>query len=300
MPRPAKGPPRRRHASGVMLMSECRREIVAPTQPGALERREFLRRLLMAGLGLPLIGSGLLSGCGGGSGGNPPAGAVGEEVVTMRAALTQVVDAIRVLQDSEDADIDCWLASINTRLGVVWPLMVGAPQADLRAAVSPDMATVLAQLDSLSVPLAFAGPAPTLSRDRLQSAWDRAGAITGLGVAPVAPSGVSGNTMWTFLFMLLLLFPTLSDADAMSYSADAGLRDTAGRAEELYGLLHPTGSVACTPCLFSGLMSRIAGLYLFLYLGMASQAAHEPGLLFGREWVFVMVLVAALLFLDFT
>lgn len=297
--RPAKLPSPIEPIPEVMIMTPRRREIEVPTQPGALERREFLRRLLMGGLGLPLIGGGLLSGCGGDGAPVPPAGDLGNEVADTRDLIGLVVDTIRALQDVDDADLDGWMGQINARLGVVWPLMVAAPQADLRATVSPDMATVLAQLDGLSQELSYTGPAPGLSRARLQTAWDRAGAITGLGVAPVAPSGVSGQTMWIFLFMLFLLFPTLSDADAASYAADAGLRDTAGRAEELYGLLHPTGSVACTPCLFSGMMSRIAGLYLFLYLGMASQAAHEAGLLFGPEWLFAMVLMAALLFLNF-
>lgn len=280
-------------------MSECSREIQAHPSSDAMARREFLRALLIGGVGLPLIGSGLLSGCGGGGSVNPPAGALGQEVVATRATLTHVVDAIRVLQDSEDAEIDAWLGTLNTRVAAVWPLMVAADQPELRANVDANLASVLTQLDGLSVPLAFAGPAPALTRTRLQSAWDRAGTITGLGDAPVAPSGVSGNAMWTFLFMLFLLFPGLSDADAATYAGDAGLRDTGGRAEEFYSLFHPTGAVGCTPCLFSGVISRVSGLLMYLYLGMGAQAAGEPGMLFGRDWLTVLVLVAALLFLDF-
>lgn len=280
-------------------MSECSREIQAHPSSDAMARREFLRALLIGGVGLPLIGSGLLSGCGGGGSVNPPAGALGQEVVATRATLTQVVDAIRVLQDSEDAEIDAWLGTLGSRVGRVWPLMVAAGQPELRANVDPNLAGVLTELDTLGEPLGYTGPAPSLSRTRLQSAWDRAHTIMGLEPTQIRPHAVSDHSMWGFLFLVLLLLPELSDADAAACAGDAAMRDTGGRAEEFYALFHPTGAVGCTPCLFSGVISRVSGLLMYLYLGMGAQAAGEPGMLFGRDWLTVLVLIAALLFLDF-
>jgi len=295
--RPAKVPPPMQAVPEVMIVAEGGREIEVPTQPGALERREFIRRLLIAGFGLPLIGSGLLSGCGGDGGPVTPPGDLDNEVADTRDLIGLVVDTIRALQDSGDAEVDGWLGQINTRLGVVWPLMVAADQADLRANVSADMATVLTQLDE---ELSYAGPVPSLSRAGLQTAWDRADSFIRTVPAQVGPQEVSGHTMWSFLFLLFLLFPDLGDEDAASYAADAGGRDTQGRAEDLYGLFHPASTVGCTPCLFSHLISTVAGLMLFLYLGMGSQAACAPGLLFGGDWLIMLVLIAALIFLDFS
>lgn len=282
-------------------MAEVRREIGVPAQSDALERREFIRRMVLAGLGLPLTSGALLSGCGGGGAAPaPPAGDLGNEVADTRDLIGLVANTIRALTDPQDADIDGWLGQINTRLEAVWPLMVAADGAELRANVSADMVSVLGQLDGLGEELSYAGPAPNLSRARLQTAWERADGLMPTAPTQVRTQEVSAHTMWSFLFLLFLLFPDLDCVTATSYAADAAARDTGGRAEELYELLHPAGAVGCTPCLFSHLTSVVATLCLYLYLGMGAQAAHEPGLLFGRDWLIVLVLIAALVFLAFS
>ncbi len=273
----------------------------------AIERREFIRNLLLGAIGLP-AGAALLAGCDGGllpndQGWGPGrVGDLGTEVGDMRTLQTQVITAIRQLHDAGNADIDGWLAQINAQLAIVWPLMVAAPQQALRDNVAPQMSAVLDRLDALDVEIGYSGPAPQITRQQFQDAWQRAHDLAGVSPSSVAPAEDADNgpyILWAYLFLLLLLFPTMLCDDAMLFATDAAMRDTAGRALALWHTFHLT-SVPCTPCLFSGLMSTVFGLVPFLYLGMASHAAGAPGLLFGRDWLVMLVMIAALLLLNFT
>lgn len=273
----------------------------------AIERREFIRNLLLGAIGLPAAAA-LLAGCDGDGllpndqgGGAAPARDLGTEVGDMRAVQTQIITAIQQLQTAGDADTNAWLAQTNAQLALVWPLMVAAAQQALRDNVAPEMSVLLDQLDQWDIELAYSGPVPTITRQQVQDAWDRAHDLAGVDPSAVAPAqnGDDGaHILWAYLFMLLLLFPAMGDSDALNFANDAATRDSTGRALALWNTLHLT-SVSCTPCLFSGLMSTVFGLYRFLYLGMASHAAGAPGLLFGPDWLILLVLIAALLLLPF-
>jgi len=272
----------------------------------AMERREFIRNVLLGMVGLPTMAT-LLSGCDGegllanDQGGGTPAGDLDTEVGDMRALQTQTITAIRQLQSAGDADVDAWLGQINAQLALVWPLMVAAAQQALRDNVAPEMSGVLAQLDGWDIELAYSGPAPQITRQQFQDAWDRAHDLAGVDPSAAAPAqdGDGGaHILWAYLFMLLVLFPMLGDEDALSFATDAQARDTASRGLALWNALHLT-SVSCTPCLFSGLISIVFGLFLYLYLAMASHAAGAPGMLFGPDRLTMLVLIAALLLLPF-
>ncbi len=267
-----------------------------------IERREFIRRLLVGAIGVPTAAAALLSGCdGNGLLDNQPAGNLTAEVADMRALQTQVINTIQQLDEAADADITDWLAQINAQLAVVWPLMVAASRQQLRDNVADDMQPVLGQLDQLGLNPAFAGDAPQITRQQFQDAWDRAHQLA--GATPTAVPAQQDNRpylLWAYLFMLLILFPSMADDDAATYAANAADRDTSSRALGLWDLFH-IGSVSCTPCLFSQIISTVVGLYLilYLYLGMACHAAGAPGLLFGRDWLVMLVMIAALLLLNF-
>ncbi|MGD9495482.1 MAG: hypothetical protein AB7Y46_04130 [Armatimonadota bacterium] len=272
-----------------------------------MRRREFVGKLLAAGIGLPAGISALLAGCEGGllendqGGGGAAPGDLSDKVAQMRALQTQVIDAIRTLQDASNADVSGWLAQINAQTAVVWPLMVAADQQALRDNVAADMAAVLGHLDQLGVPIHFQGPVPTITQQAFHDAWERAhqvGSVSPTGLETAA-DGPAPHVVWAYLFMLFVLFPTLSDSLALSYATDAASRDTNERALALWSLFHPSGPIGCTPCLFSQLISSVAGVTTFLYLGMASHAAGAPGLLFGRDRLVMTMLIAALLLVDF-
>jgi hypothetical protein len=282
----------------VTVVSERDLRLDRPTD--AIERREFIRKVLWGALGLPAAAV-LLGGCDGegflpNDQGGVAVGALDTEVGDVRALQTQIITAIRGLQNATDADIDGWLVQINAQLAVVWPLMIAAAQQALRDNVTPEMEDVLDQLDGWGVDLDYSGPAPQITRQQFQDAWDRAHDVA--GVAPAQGGDTATRVLWAYLFLLFVLFPALADEDALDYANDAVTRDTANRALALWDTFHLT-SVSCTPCLFSGLISMVAGVFLFLYLAMSSHAAAAPGLLFGYYWLIMLVLIAALLLLPF-
>lgn len=263
-----------------------------------MERREFLQKVLSAAVGLPAAGM-LLSGCGGGildssddAGPAPPQGNLSEEVQQMRDAISGVMQAVRSLQEAGDADLTGWLAQINTQLAVVWPLMVAAGQQDLRANVSDEMQQVLDQLDQFGSPLTYSGAAPQITQQQLQDAWERADAL--MLAQPTAEEAYATPNTWIFFLMLFLVFPAIAPGDAFNYAQAASSMDTDSQAGVLYSLLHPLGSISCTPCFFGAVLSGVLGSIMLLFMAMGPHAATAPSMLFGRDWMIMLVLLATL------
>jgi len=260
-----------------------------------MERREFLQKILGAALAIPAGGL-LLSGCE--SGGiltppdNPaPQGNLTAGVQNMRDEIARVLSDARGIQGAGDVDVAGWIARLNGQLADVWPAMVRAAQQDLRDNVSAEMAGVLGQLDQFGEDLGYAGPAPTITQQKLQAAWDRA---EGLMLPTAAGGPYATESTWAFFLMLFLVFPTILDVDAFNFASAAAGMDSGHGAASLFSLLHPTGAISCTPCFISALISGVLGVMMLLFMGMGSHAANAPSMLFGRDWLVSLVMLAAL------
>ncbi len=264
-----------------------------------MERREFLQKILAAALAIPAGGL-LLSGCGSGGILEPPNGPVPQVnlaagVQNMRDEIATVLDAARGIQSAGDTDVPGWIAQLNAQLADVWPAMVAATPQALHDNTSAEMANVLGQLDQFGEPLHYSGPAPAISQQKLQAAWDRAEGM----LLPIAAgkSPRAAEATWAFFLMLFLVFPTILDADAFNFANAAVDMDSGHGAASLYGLLHPAGAISCTPCFISALIGGVLGIIMLLFMAMGSQAAMAPSMLFGRDWLVTLVVLAALLVL---
>lgn len=260
-------------------------------QGGTMQRREFLQKLLAAAFVLPAGGL-LLSGCGGGGGSQPaPQGPLAVGVQRMRDEITDVIDQTRRLQSLSDVDLPGWTVQLNGQLAHVWPLMVAANTDALRASVSPGMSSVLVELDQLGAPLSYSGPAPTITEQRLAAAWGRA---EGLLPSTTAAEQTHATSMtWPYLLMLFLLFPTISDSEALNIAGAASTADTRQKAAELFVLVHPTRPISCNSCVMNTLISRVLEIDMLLYKEMGSSAGSVPSMLLGREWLVTLMLLAA-------
>jgi len=284
-------------------MDESRDEMDLIT-PDGMRRREFLHKLLAAAVGLPAA-TALLSGCdghgileppeNGAAPGPGPQGDLGEEVQDMRDVITSIIQAMQNMGGAGDAELAGWLAQINAQLEAVWPLMVGAGQQDLRDNVSPEMQQFLDQLDDWQVPLNYSGGAPQFSEAALQAAWDRA---EGLLLPQAAGDGpYATEQTWAFFLMLFLIFPGIGGGEAFNFATGAAGMDTGNQASGLFSLLHPSGGIACTPCFISALLTGLLSIVMLLFMGMASHTSMAPSMLFGRDYVIVLAMLAALFIL---
>ena len=267
-----------------------------------MERREFLRKVLAAAVGLPAA-TALLSGCDGDGllhspddgAGPAPQGDLGDEVEDMRAAIAATIGAVAGLTDADDADLGGRLAQINAQLAVVWPLMVSADQQALRANVSPEMQQVLDQLDDFEVGLNYAGAAPQITPQMLRDAWERAEGL--LQTQAAADQPYATERTWIFFLLLFLMFPGIAGVDAFNFAMAAGSMDSDEEAARLHDMLHPLGSIPCTPCFFSGLLTRLVAVIMLLFMAAGSQMGGASAMLFGRDFPIMLVLLAALLVL---
>lgn len=285
-------------------MNTERREAGEIVHGERLERRDFLRGLLVAAVGLPVAGA-LPGGCGsqglldndqGPGGDGQPGGDLQAGVKDTRETLVGVITA--ATGGEAELDVQTLLDQLNAQLAAVWPLMVAAPAAELRANVPIALQPVLERLDGLEgVAVGFEGDAPQITRQRLEEAWASADELSGIDAA--AESSPADQARWVFLLMLLLLVPPLDDETAGTCASGAVNEALADHEEnladaaELYDMLHPDGPVPCRPCLLGHIMGATLALALFVYLGMGSHAASEAGLVFGFDWVAALVLLAA-------
>ena len=93
-------------------MGESMRDDLGLRAKDGIERRDFIRKLLITAVGLPTAASALLTGCSGGGlltndqGGVPqPIGNLAGEVGDTRDLLQLVVNTVRALQSADDADV---------------------------------------------------------------------------------------------------------------------------------------------------------------------------------------------------
>lgn len=278
------------------------RDVGGLSKMNGMARREFLQKVLAAALTVP-VGGLMLSGCEGegllkppdGGPGPAPQGDLGQEVQAMRDAIASVIQATQNLQGAGDIDLAAWMAQVNAQLSIVWPLMVAAAQQELRDNVSAEMQEVLDQLDQFGEPLRYSGPAPIVTQERLQDAWDRAEAL--LQAQPTAKAPYATEATWAFFLMLFLIFPTMAGAEALNYAMAAAGMDTGHGATSVYDLLHPASPISCTPCFIGALLNGLLGIVMLLFLAMGSHAGMAPSMLFGRDWLIMLVLLAALFML---
>lgn len=274
--------------------------VEGPRTPGGIVRRDFLRKLLSAAVGIPAAGV-LLSGCGGGildGGGDedgpnpPPAGNLAQGVQGMRDEISGVMQAIQGMQNAGDIDLVAWQDRLNAQLAIVWPLMVAANEQALRDNVSAEMQPVLGELDELEEALGYSGPAPQITPQRLQAAWDRAEAL--LLPAASANGPYADQSTWVFFLMLFLAFPGMLNEAAFGIALAAAQHDARNNATNIYNALHPTGPIDCTPCLIGVLTSNLLAIVMLLFVAMGSHAAAAPSMLFGRDWLMLTTTMAAI------
>jgi hypothetical protein len=271
-------------------------------EEGGMKRREFLRKVLAAAVGLPAA-TALIAGCDGDGileppGGGPgpaPQGNLGEEVLQMRQLITQIIDAIAALTGADGDELAAWLAQLNAQLADVWPLMVAANQQGLRDNVSPEMQPVLDQLDDFNVPLDYSGPVPQITQQRLQDAWNRAEDLLLPQAAGDGPYATEQT--WGFFLILFLMFPAIAGTDAFNFATAAGTMDTENQAGQMYDMLHPTGEVSCTPCFFNSLISTLLAILMLVFMAAGSEMGEAPSMLFGRDFPILLVLLAVVLML---
>lgn len=271
-------------------MESCGNGRAAPT-PDGMKRRDFLKTLAAAAVGLPAAGA-LLTGCDGDGDGQPD-GNLGEALAEAATELQRVREQMAQSQAPDMQALNGWIGDVNADVNATWPLMVAADTPTLRGLVPQDMQQILQNLDGAGATLEFSGPAPTITVQQLADAWTRSSDLIQTRADTKAAAASREN--WIFFAMLFLLFPTWTETPniAMGYAQAAQSMDTGGHAASLYDLLHQE-SVSCTPCFFSALVASLTAIHTLLFMALGSMAAHSASMLYGTDWVLVMVMMMAI------
>jgi len=205
-------------------------------ETAGLDRREFMRRLLMAGLGAPVaLGAlGAITGCDTVTG--EPGGGGDEtlqQVVTRGVNELQAVrDDIRNATEESDAIRQGWLNRINTAVRDTWDAVAAASDAQRRAAVHPDMQRYLQRLDEWEVPLRTPQQIPQWSLNDLGAAATRTASI--LQAHPEA----NARVMLGFVLFGCLLRPLWPDGQIWATAVPAQQGDTDDASGQLYDMIH--------------------------------------------------------------
>lgn len=258
--------------------------------PDGMKRRDFLKTLAVAAVGLPVAGA-LLTGCDGDGDGRTDQN-LGEALAEAAAELQRVREQMAQSQAPDMQALNGWIGDVNADVNATWPLMVAADTPTLRALVPQDMQQILQNLDQIGATLEFSGPAPIITVQQLADAWTRSSDL----IQPRAGAKGTAATRenWAFFALLFLLFPAWIETPgvAAAYVQAAQEMDTGGDAGSLYDLLHQD-AISCTPCFFSALLGLLATLQPLLFMAMGAMAAHAPSMLYGANWLAVMFMMMA-------
>jgi len=203
-----------------------------------LDRRDFLRKLIAAGVGVPaaLALSGGLLGCDGGGilvppgndGPGPGPQGLGRAVAAAQAEMQTILAEMRAASPNIDQAMrDGWLARLNALAAQIWNAAAGASQAEIKANVHPDMTALDARLVGWEVPYDFSGAAPQWTTAMLDGAVDRAFAI--LQAHPEADF----RALFVYVAIGSALHASMSDDDIYFAALTAAQEDTEGAAGQV-------------------------------------------------------------------
>lgn len=260
-----------------------------------LGRRDFIRKMA-AVCGLPAAAA-LLGGCGGGildSDYRPTNGGSGDlqtSLLRFRGLLAQWLENIRLAGGRDNVNVPGLLAVMNPEFAAVWALMIVASAAELRSHVPSDMQPVLDSIDP-----SYDGPAREVTEQQLLGARERADEMIDRNNLTDDDRGV-----WVFLVMAFLLFPALAGATAMGWAQGAWARDTDNQALLAWFWLNSSSPHPWSAGLIGEMSALFFALALYLYLSMGtSYLAQAPGLMFGRHWLVLLMLLLVLLVASWT
>lgn len=201
-----------------------------------LDRREFIRKLLVAGIGAPAaLGlTGVLAGCdtSSGVGGGVPVQTLQQVVNQGLGELQAVRDDILNGGDESDAVRQGWLDAINSMVRDLWEAVGAADDAERRGAVHPDMQEYMDRLNDWEVPLRTPVEVPQWELQDFADAGLRAAAILN------AQAGADVRRLLIFVLMGCLFRRTWADNQIFGTALGAADGDTEGRAGQLYDTMH--------------------------------------------------------------
>lgn len=256
-----------------------------------VERRDFLRKLLVAGAGVPAGASLLLAGCGGDDDNGLVTGDLSVALFRWRCWLLRWITQIQRSPTPGSFSAASLFVALNPEYATVWALMVAAAASTLRANVADDMQQVLSNLGSADPD--YSGSPRVLSEDDFTDARDRANSMVNLS----SPTD-SDRSLWVFLLMIFLLFPTVAGTLALGWAQSAQSMDTDDHALLVFDAFH-TLTLEWSPGTFAEASSIFLLLALYVYLAMGTAARTAPGLLFGRDWAVLLMLLALVLLASF-
>lgn len=264
-------------------------------------RREFITKMA-AVCGLPALGA-LLSGCGGGgildsdrdhyNDGTPPpvSGDLQAALFRWRCLLAQWLEQIQRAGGRGNVNVASLLGLMNPEFALVWAVMIGATALQLRGHVAPDMQTLLDNIDPK-----FDGEPRQVTEQQLQGARQRADEMIDRDNLTDDLRGV-----WVFLVMAFLLFPAIAGATAMGWAEGAWERDTDDRALLAWFWFNSPSPHPWSAGLIGEMTVLFFALALLLYQSMGvTYLARAPGLMFGRNWLVLLMLLLVLLTASWT
>lgn len=257
-----------------------------------VERRDFLRKLLVAGAGVPAGASLLLAGCGGDDDNDLANGDLSVALFRWRCWLLQWITQIQRSPTPGSFNSAALFSALNPEYATVWSLMILAAASTLRANVADDMQEVLSNLGSDDPD--YEGAPRTVSEQQLLAARDRADSMVDL----TSPTD-SDRSLWVFLLMTFLLFPTVAGSLALGWAGAAQAMDTQDMAVQAFFWFNPTTTQLWSAGLVADLSVVFLALALYLYLAMGTAARTAPGLLFGRDWAVLLMLLVLVLTVSF-
>ena len=263
-----------------------------------LGRREFLKKMV-AVCGLPAAAT-LLAGCSGDAirGRDyrydhepPPAGNLQTALTDFRVRLAQWLQGVQQAGGRGSVSVPAILAAMNPQFAAVWALMILASAAELRSHVASDMQSLLDGIDPH-----YAGAARQVTEGQLRGAVDRADGMIDRGNLTDDIRGV-----WVFLVMSFLLFPAIAGTTAMGWAQAAWSEDTGNQALTAWFWLNSSSPHPWSAALIAEMTTLFYALSLYLYIGMgASYLGQAPGLMFGRHWAVLLMLLTVLLVATWT
>ncbi len=256
-------------------------------------RRDFIKKIT-ALCGLP-VAAALLGGCDGGGllDNDPPdhprngaAGDLQTALLQFRALLAQQLEDIRLAGGRDNVNIAGLLGAMNPQFAAVWLLMIAASAAELRSHVAPDMQQLLDGIDPN-----YEGPAREVTEQQLRGARAGADELIDAESPTEEQQGV-----WVYLVMSFLLFPTLAEATALGWAQEAWRQDTENRALTAWFWLNSSTAHPWSATLIAEMIALFVAISLNLYTAMGTtHLAGAPGLLFGRNWAALLMLMLVLL-----
>jgi len=245
-------------------------------------RRTFIGRSLLG-----LLGAGtLIDGCASSPGGlGPPPGGGGggnslaAELLGGQLRLEAIQFELSIAGNPAGADLAAWLDRVNALMATAHAKAKTVGEGELRINVAPEMEPAMNELDARGIPLSFTGDAPSYSLADLRQAVAR----TDTNLATRGP--FDQRTLWTFLAMLMILRPDLSDAQAIAVARRARRddnRDASGDIRDWIDLgVWIPGEIDATAVV----------AVLLTYQALAPDAAGELGMLLGPLLLAVLFIV---------